>query len=244
MSRSSKQQKGSEPLGTRNFYKILPKAIAAQGSAHAIDYPNKSKINIHLPSGICVIGATGSCKTNWVLNFIEQVDSFDRVTIYAKKLDEVLYIYLIGCLDAAGIEHEEFDNLDSVIPCSEYDSKKNNLVIIDDFMSAGKSLEPICDLFTMGRKAGITPIYLAQSYFKGVPQTIRLNVNYIVVMKIKSRSDMARILTDVSVDLDKDQMMELLKYIRSLGDTHFMLIDKVTNRDDLKLRINFDSTTL
>jgi Poxvirus A32 protein len=152
----------------------------------------------------------------------------------------VLYVYLIGCLDAAGIEHEEFDNLDDVIPCSQYDKSKNNLVIIDDFMSAPKkALEPICDLFTMGRKSGITPIYLAQSYFLGIPQTIRLNVNYLVVMKIKARNDMARILSDVSVDVNKDEMMELLKYIRSLGETNFMLIDKVTNRDDLKLRINF-----
>jgi hypothetical protein len=242
---STRKTKVADSVGTRNFYKILPKAFAARASAHAIDYPNKSKINMHLPSGVAVIGATGSCKTNWVLNFIEQVDTFDRVTIYAKNLNEVLYVYLVACLEKAGIQHEEFDNLDDVIPCSDYDPSLNNLVVIDDFMSAPKkALEPICDLFTMGRKCGITPVYLAQSYFAGIPQTIRLNVNYLVVMKIKSRGDLARIMKDASIDHDQDQMMELLKYIRSLGETHFLLIDKVTNRDDLKLRIDFEPTAL
>jgi len=211
--------------------------------SHKIDYPNKSKINIHLPSGFAVIGSSGSCKTNWVLNFIELVETFDRVTLYAKKLDEPLYIYLVKCLEAAGIEHEEFDHLDSVIPCPEYDSKKNNLVIVDDFMNAPKkALEPIVDLFTMGRKNGITPIYLAQSYFQGIPQTIRSNISYLVVFKIKAKNDMARIMTDASVDLERDQLIRLLAHIRSMGDTNFMLIDKVTNDPSLKLRINFQKS--
>ena len=235
---STVKKSGASQLGTRNFYEILPKAI--KDLSHPIKYPNKSKINIHLPSGIAVVGSTGSCKTNWLLNFIEVVETFDRVTIYAKKLDEVLYIYLIECLEKAGIQHEEFDHLNSVISPADYDSSKNNLVIIDDFMNAPKkSLEPIVDLFTMGRKNGITPVYIAQSYFLGIPQTIRNNINYLVVFKLKAKNDMARILTDVSVDLEKEQMIELLAYIRSLGDTHFMLIDKVTNDPKLKLRIDF-----
>jgi hypothetical protein len=225
-------------LGTRNFYDILPKKIKAL--SHTINYPNKSKVNIHLPSGIAIIGSTGSCKTNFLLNFIEVIDTFDRITIYAKKLDEPLYIYLIECLEKAGVRHEEFDNLASVIPPSEYDASKNNLVVFDDFMnSPKKSLEPVIDMFTMGRKNGITPVYIAQSYFLGIPQTIRNNVNYLVIFKLKAKNDMARILTDVSVDLDKDQMIALLAHIRSLGDTNFMLIDKVTNNPKLKCRINF-----
>jgi len=227
-------------LGTRNYYEILPKAI--KKLSHSINYPNKAKINIHLPSGYGIVGATGSMKTNHLINLIEAIDTFDRVTIYAKKLDEVLYIYLIDCLEKAGIQHEEFDHLDSVIPPSEYDSSKNNLVIIDDFMNAPKkSLEPIVDLFTMGRKNGITPVYIAQSYFLGIPQTIRNNISYLAIFKLRAKNDMARILTDVSLDLDRDNMIKLLAHIRSLGPTHFMLIDKVTDDPKLKLRIDFQS---
>jgi len=227
-----------ETIGTRNFYEILPKAL--HSDADKITYPNEKLINVSLPSGIAVIGSTGSFKTNWLLNLIEVVGTFDRVTLYAKKLDEKLYIYLLNCLEQAGIPHEAFDTLEKVIPCNEYDAKQNNLVIIDDFMNAPKkALEPIVDLFTMGRKNSITPIYLAQTYFSGVPKTIRDNVNYLVVFKLKSKSDINRIMADVSLDYSKDEMVELLKHIRSKGDRYFMLIDKITNNPSLKVRMNF-----
>ncbi len=218
-----------ETIGTRNFYEILPKAL--NSDADKITYPNEKLINVSLPSGIAVIGSTGSCKTNWLLN---------RVTLYAKKLDEKLYIYLLDALEKAGIPHEAFNTLEKVIPCKEYDAKQNNLVIIDDFMNAPKkALEPIVDLFTMGRKNSITPVFLSQSFFRGIPQTIRENVNYIVVFKLKSKGDMNRIMADVSLDYSRDEMVELLKHIRSKGDRYFMLIDKVTNNPSLKVRMNF-----
>jgi hypothetical protein len=223
-------------IGTRNYYEILPKNMLGA----TIKYPNEKKINVKLPNGFLVCGATGSCKTNWVLNFIELVGTFDRVTIYAKKLDEPLYLYLLDCLKKAGVQHEAFDNLDSVIPPTDYDSRKNNLVVVDDFMSAPKkSLEPIINLFTMGRKNGVTPLWLSQSFYQGTPTTIRNNVSYVVLFKLKAKRDMERILADVSTDLDTEQAIDLLKHIRSLGDTHFMLIDKATSDPKLKCRIDF-----
>ncbi len=226
------------PLGTTNFYKIIPKSILDVNPK--ITYANQSKINIHLPSGFNVCASSGAGKTNWVLNFISLVDSFDRVTIYAKKLDESLYIYLIHCLEKAGIQHEEFDHLDSVIPAKEYDSTKNNLVIIDDWMNAPKkALEPIIDLFTLGRKNGLSPVWLSQSYFQGCPQTIRLNVNYLVIIKLKSKKDIARIMSDASVDVEPEELIRLLTHVQSLGQGNFMLIDKVTNDPALKIRVNF-----
>ncbi len=236
-SRKVDEESGSA-LGTTNFYKLIPKSILDVNPK--ITYANQSKINIHLPSGFNVCGSSGAGKTNWLLNFISLVDSFDRVTIYAKKLDEPLYIYLIHCLEKAGIQHEEFDHLDSVIPAKEYDSTKNNLVIADDWMNAPKkALEPIIDLFTMGRKNGISPVWICQSYFQGAPQTIRLNVNYLVLFKLKTKKDIARIMSDASVDAEPEELIRLLTHIQSLGQTNFMLIDKVTNDPSLKVRVNF-----
>ncbi len=139
----------------KNFYDVIPKSILS--SIPAIKYANESKINIKLPAGIILCGSSGGGKTNWLLHFLSLVDSFDRGTIYAKNTSEPLYVFLIQSLLNAGIQCEVFNDLDNVIPPSEYDPKMNNCIVIDDFMSA-KSLESIEDYFTAGRKQNITPI--------------------------------------------------------------------------------------
>jgi hypothetical protein len=228
-------------LGTKNFYVGMDKKY----KPHSIEYPNKSKIHINLPCRIGVIGASGSCKTNWLLNFICLVDSFDRVTIYAKNLEEPLYLMLLDALKKSGIKHESFNTIEDVIPCPEYDAKKNNLVIVDDFQNASaKQLQPVNDIATMGRKNGITFVYIAQTFHRGIPLVVRANLNYLVIFKINTTGDLQRILNDNSLDMSVDKMRELLRYIRSLGITNFLLIDKDTNEPDLKYRINFDKTRL
>ena len=228
-------------MGTRNYYTLLPKKYLPA----TIEYKNKKIMNINLPARIGIIGASGSCKTNWLLNFIECVDSFDRVTIYAKNTQEPLYQYLMSCLDDSRIAYEVFDDLTAVIPCSEYEARDNNLVIFDDFQnSSAKDLKPVNDIFTMGRKNGITAVYIAQSYFKGIPSIIRANLNYLVILKISTKNDLARVISDNSLDVEPDTLMALLKHIRSLGKTHFMLLDKDTIDSDLKYRIDYEKTCI
>ncbi len=241
----SKPEKGGERGGRRtplipykNFYEVIPKSILA--SIPKITYANEKIINIKLPSGIVIVGSTGGGKTNWLIHFLSLVDSFDRVTIYAKNNVEPLYAFLIKSLHDAGIECDVFDNLDDVIPALEYDSKKNNCVIIDDFMNAPpKALEKISDLFTAGRKTNVTPIWITQSWFKGTPQAIRLNASYTVIFKLKSRGDAKRICVNSALDTEPKELVEMLTDIQSGGQGQFMLIDKATDDPELKVRYNW-----
>ncbi len=157
-----------------------------------------------------------------------------------KNTVEPLYAHLINSLHDAGIQCEVFDTLDDVIPASEYDSKSNIVIIIDDFMSAPKkALEPIEDLFTAGRKRNITPIWITQSWFKGTPQAIRLNASYTVIFKLKSRGDAKRICADSALDIEPKELVEMLTDIQAGGQGQFMLIDKVTSNPKLKVCYNW-----
>lgn len=228
-------------LGTRNYYEVMPSKYMPPG----ITYPNMSKMNIKLPSRIGVIGASGSMKTNWLLNFIECIDTFDRITLYAKNIDEPLYKFLIDCLKKSRIPYQVFKTIENVIPVSDYSPNENNLVIIDDFQnSSAKALEPINDLFTMGRKNGITTIYIAQTYFKGIPSIIRANLNYLVILKISTKGDLQRMMTDNCVDIDLADALDLLRRIRAEKQTYFMLFDKETNDPSLKVRKNYQALNL
>jgi hypothetical protein len=225
-------------LGTKNYYKIIPKKYLPE----SFNYPNKSKIHMNLPARIGIIGASGSCKTNWLLNFIGLVDRWDTITIYAKTLSEPLYQYLLDCLKQTNIIVKAYDTIDEVHPCSDYSPKKNNLIVIDDFISANpKQLRPISDIFIMGRKWGISCCFISQSYYK-IPQIIRQNLSHIVIFKISTKNDLNRVIDDNSLDLDIHKALKLLKYIRNLGPTNFMLIDKNSDENDLKYRINFART--
>ncbi len=222
----------------KNFYESIPKSILA--SIPKITYANEKLINIKLPSGIIIVGSSGGGKTNWLLHFLSLVDSFDRVTIYAKNNVEPLYAHLIKSLHDAGIECDIFDTLDDVIPALEYDSKKNNAIIIDDFMSAPrKSLEKVEDLFTTGRKTNVTPIWVTQSFFQGTPQKIRQNASYTVIFKLKLRGDAKRICSDLALDTEPKEILEMLTDIQSAGQGQFMLIDKASDDPRLKIRYNW-----
>lgn len=227
-------------IGTTNYYELLPQKYLGTG----INYPNKKLINVNLPARIGVIGASGSCKTNWLLNFIELVDNWDTVTLIAKNTQEPLYIYLVDCLKKAKLPHYVFNTLENLKPCQSYDAKKNNLIIIDDFVNASaKELITVGDYFTMGRKNGITCCILSQSYYK-IPQLIRQNLNYLVIFKISTKNDLSRVISDNSLDIDIDTALSLLRYVRSKSKQSFMLIDKDTDQTDLKFRINFNRTDI
>ena len=243
----SKQAVGKRIDPTRNFYELIDKKFLTD----QVTYPNFKYTNIAIPSRICVLGSSGSCKTNWLMNFIAAVGVFDRITLYAKQLEEPLYMALVEGYKKLGKKLgitliEAFDNLDNVIPSTDYDVRLNNLVIVDDFMnSEAKKLAPIIDMFSMGRKNNITTVYIAQDYFEGIPKKIRRNTNLLIIMKLESPSDMKRIIAEQSISKEHvPTLVKFLETIRKESIRNFLLIDKTTNDDSLKFRKNFDRTKL
>jgi hypothetical protein len=222
----------------KNFYDLIPKSIME--SVPKIVYPAEKLTNIRLPSGLILVGSSGGGKTNWLIHFLSLVDAFDRVVIHTANPNEPLYRFLIQSLKAANIECEVFDSLEDVYKPESFDSRQNSAIVFDDFMSApATDLKKVEPYFTRGRKVNVTAFWLTQSWFKGTPQAIRLNAHYVVIFKLRSRSDAKRICADSSLDTEPEDLVRLLSYIQSKGQGQFMLIDKVTTDPSKKIRWNW-----
>ena len=77
------------------------------------DYVHKNKTKQHknwlyIPDyryRILIIGASGSGKTNLLLNLIETQPDIDKIYLYAKDAYEAKYQYLINKRESVGINH-------------------------------------------------------------------------------------------------------------------------------------------
>ena len=64
-----------------------------------------------------------------------------------------------------------------------FDSKTNNLIILDDMMDEGSKDERVSQLFTRGRHDNLSVLFLTQNLFHKNQRSISLNSEYIVLFK-------------------------------------------------------------
>jgi hypothetical protein len=217
----------------KNYY-LLDEVKAFQEKSHN---PNFSVHGIQVPFRMIVIGASGSGKTNVVVNLINQFnDTFNNIDIYTRCKAEPLYEYLELKIGKEFLKISEgltdFNKLD---PNKAYDKKDQRLIIFDD-LCLEKDQSKIAELFIRGRKLGVSLIYITQQYYK-VPKEIRGQTNYIILKKISSTRDLNLILSDCTLGVDKKVLNNMYKFcIRDI--THFLLID-LNVEQDLMFRHNF-----
>lgn len=155
-----------------------------------IDKDDGSTLNAFVPkqtARIIVIGATGSGKTNIVLNLIMRHWVFDFLVVRAKFIDkpdwEVARKYFEKHEQKTGEKQTEFENhLDDLPDPSELDPEARMVCIFDDMMDeTAKEQKKISHLFFAGRKAGISCIAIVQSLY-GANTTVRRNVTDYILM--------------------------------------------------------------
>ena len=97
------------------------------------------------PYRILIIGASGSWKTNTLVNLIKEQSDIDKIYLCARDLDETKYkIFITKCKDA-GIKHlndrnafiECSNSMDDVYNIHDYNPsrKRKILIIIDDMIT-------------------------------------------------------------------------------------------------------------
>jgi predicted AAA+ superfamily ATPase len=211
-------------------------------------YPNESKINIKIPTRILLLGPSGSGKTNLLLNLIKGINSFDQIVLLAADLEEPLYKHLAKTYKAieAKLKMRMFmaiDNVDDLPALDDFDPKLNNLLIIDDMITANKTvLDKIATYWTRGRKKYVTTIFLSQSYYR-VPKLIRQNSQYIMIKKIDTPKDLRVLLKEYPLGgIPDDVLKKLYNYAIDKGDHHlsFFMLDCTTQDVGLRFRANFD----
>lgn len=94
---------------------------------------------------------------------------------------------------------------------SEYDSETSKLIIFDDLVLEPKKTQAqIGQFFIRGRKLGWSMVYISQSYF-GIPKTIRINSQYVVLGRNLTQRDLGVICRDFPSDMAVKTFIDLYK---------------------------------
>jgi len=236
-----KSKKAKESI--RNFYEL------EEVKKYAIEYQNPcynfKTMPLKHPLRIVVVGATGSGKSNILLNIMEIMDkTFEKIIIFTQNKDEQLYNYLEDTLDPdlfeifegiKSVKEYNFDNLEA----------KQHLIIFDDMcIETLKKQEPICQLFIRGRKmaqkCGISLIYLTQSYFQ-VPPVIRKQMSGLIIRKLNGKRDSRAILSECAIDATSQQLLNIYQDCCNPDDiTAFLFID-FNAPEKFRFRYKFDT---
>lgn len=177
-----------------NFYSSLSNKYKSKA-----DNPNFGKTHyIKIPVRICIIGASGSGKSNALMNLLKVFNgTFNHIYLCCKNSDEPLYNMLIDKLKK---NITVFEN--GIVPDLK-DIPKNGeqLIIFDDLVGDKEATVKIIEYFKMARKKNINCCYLSQSYYK-IDKFIRQNTNIIIIKKVSSKRDLKLILSEYSFNCD------------------------------------------
>ena len=214
-----------------------------------VNEQNANHINVNLlapqwPFRFLICGSSGSGKSNMLMNLILKYLHYDRIYLYAKSLNQSKYQYLADKIEELCDEKDmncssfffASDNLDEVVPISDLDSTKQNLVIFDDVLLE-KNQSIIKEYFVRSRHANCSVIYLSQSYFN-TPQIIRLNCNYFAIYDTTGQN-LISLTKEHGGSLTPEEFKKLFREAVSTPSS-FFLIDKKTKIKKLRYRRNFD----
>ena len=217
---------GSVGNGMINFYEHsdLKKLLPPQQNPHF------DQTQIKLPARIGVVASSGGGKSTWLLNFIAKTnDTWGHIFI-CTKASEPIYEFLEKRISSKNVTFcYKLSALPSLKDWPE--PSKQSLVVFDD-MCADKDQSLIAEFFIRGRKVtkyGLTMVYLSQSYFK-IPKTVRLQLSYLVILKLSSDRDLNLILSENSLGVDKEELKAVYKEA-TRKQFDFLKID-INNGDD------------
>jgi len=217
-----------------NFYSLLPKTKEKK----VVGYKNHM---IDKNSRILMIGASGTGKSNAILNFIEKSSGeFHKIIICSfSTTDEPLYSYLQEKLP----DVELINNIEDVPLVQDFDDNekhKSKLIVFDDFIALNtKQMKILIDYAISSRKFGFTCIFVSQNY-TSIPKVISRNCNYIFLFKINDKVSIKRIISNHSLSglLTTDQIEKFYYYCIKIP-LGFLLIDLKTTNDEKRLRCGF-----
>jgi hypothetical protein len=232
----------SNPLDVHDCYS----GLGAKYRKKLRDYPNMKLLNIALPARFCITGSMGSGKTNTVRNLIQSMDCFDMIYLFAKDLTESLYAELEDMCKKAtkktGVTYFFGSNsLDDLPAVDDFDSEKNNLIIVDDMIGEkAAKLKNVQDLWIRGRRKNCSTIFISQSFYR-IPKLIRDNTTYFIFKRISSEKDLKRIFAEFSGTKTAEEIARVYHAITSKNNVDFLMIDVSPPTPQLQYRKNYQA---
>ena len=204
------------------------------------------------PFRACLIGSSGSGKTNFAVNLITRYFKVDKLYIVSKHLEQPKMRFIVDyyrkieektnkkCKTLDFKILELFTNdLDELPYAEEMNSDLNNIVCFDDCMLE-RDQSKIIDMYIKGRHSNVTVINIVQSFYQ-TPRAIRLNTSLFCLFNIPSQTDIVRIHSEVSPDISKDVFIRMFRKAMS-KNFNFLMIDTSTKVKYLRYRINLDES--
>lgn len=209
-------------------------------------YFNPNPRALQHPFRCCIVGATGSGKSNLLLNVITTSNNFARIWICTKMPDEPLYKWLAKTLrDELESEDEVLTIVQALSDLPQHDdylrSGGQQLVVVDDFVSENeKAHKPVKDLAIMGRKLGhrgVSLIYISQTFYD-IPKMIRSQSSYIILKRIGNNRELRTIVKNFGLNIGVDELQALYNQT-ALDPFSMFLIDLVSPDESMRFRLNF-----
>lgn len=183
-----------------------------------------------------ILAPSNSGKTNLLFHILKASPNvFSHLHIIARNPDQELYDYL---KDKLG-QFITFYDPENVPPVNEIRKSKSSegieLVVFDD-LTSDKNLQRnmISQFYIRGRHMKLSMVMLAHSYF-ALDKMIRLNSEYIIILKANSKRDLKMILKDFNIPISESNFYEAYK-LATASKGQGLLIDSVNDQ----LRSNFD----
>jgi len=201
--------------------------------------PHFDQTGIELPCRVLVCGGSGTGKTSWLLNFLARCnDTFGHIYI-VYKASEPLYEFLEKKIGGKNITF--YTSLAKLPQPNELGRKdQQQLIVFDDQIAeSDKAHQIVKEYMLRGRKvgAGVSTIYLSQSYFK-IPKFCRLQATHLILFKLSSSRDMAMIMKECSLGVDKEELAQIYKDATK-NKFSFLKVDLMTPDENKKFSHNF-----
>ena len=172
------------------------------------------------------LGPTNSGKNNLIIEFLKRSPHiYNEIHIICRNRDQPFYNYLADKLE----DFIHFYGIGDIPTVDDFeDDGTLKLVIIDDFSNDTKLQKDIFShYFIRGRHKKLSIIMTTHAYHLGTNKVIRLNSDYVMILKANSKRDLKMILQDFNIpNVDEKQFYEMYKFCTaSKGD--FLMIDNV-----------------
>lgn len=199
--------------------------------------PHFKQTQMNIPFRCGLIGASGSGKTNALMNYIRLTSgTFGEIHICYKST-EPLYELLDKKLKGKNIYF--YTDISKMPEPKDLKEKEKQKLIIFDDMLADKNQSKIINYFIYGRKQNCSTFILSQSYY-GIPKTIRGQFSYLILVKVSGERDLNMILRDTgSLGLEDPTLLKKMYNKATSIKMNFLKIDLNSSDLNKKFSTNF-----
>lgn len=235
-------------------------------SSGGVKHRNRSLLMPQWPFRMAVVGASGSGKTNLVMNMLleEGMLCYDRLYVVSPSLEQDKYQHLqetfegrdakvrakaVRELKARKASEEQIEEAVAKLEPSGYfydtvdelnfdsfDPQYQNLVVLDDIM-LDKKQDQYVNLFSRGRHFNTSVMYLSQSFFR-IPKTIRDNCSCMALFSMSRRECNEVHARMVGGDKTRTEFNEMFTRLKRYA---FIFIDDQCVCPEMKYRLGFDT---